>query len=270
MKWIGTSLPTLAALVAMPVLATPSLAGEKSPLDPSYVVELQLGLGVQPTYPGSQYYRPVPIPGISVRRSDEPVRFSAPDDGFGVPIVDSSGFRAGPVGNVVVPRWRTHEELLGLHKVRPAVEIGGFAEYFPAESLRMRVEVRRGVYGHDGIVATGGADYVATTGKFTFSVGPRVDIGSAAWTNTYFGVKPFEALRNGQVYAFEGAGGVAAVGALSTMRIVVAEDWSATAYGGLKRLTGSAAASPIPAVLGSRSQLTAGLLLAHSFMVGPF
>ncbi len=264
----STSAPLLALAAA--VASTPALAGGKGVLDPSYVVELQLGPGVQPTYPGSRYYRPVPLPGISVRRSDEPVRFSAPDDGFGAPVVDSSGFRLGPVGNVVVPRWRTHEELDGLHKVRPAVEIGGFAEYFPIESLRMRVEVRRGVYGHDGIVATGGADYVANADRFTFSVGPRIDIGNAAWTRTYFGVKPFEAARNGQVYAFEGAGGVAAVGAMSTMRVDVADDWSATAYGGLKRLTGSPAASPIPTVLGSRSQLAAGLLLARSFTIGPF
>ena len=156
MKSIGAPLVALATLAAAPALATFALAGDASVLDPAYVVELQFGPGVQPTYPGSRFYRPVPVPGISVRRSDEPVRFSAPDDGFGVPIVDSSGFRAGPVGNVVVPRWRTHEELIGLHKVRPAVEIGGFAEYFPVESLRMRVEVRHGLYGHDGIVATGG------------------------------------------------------------------------------------------------------------------
>ena len=270
MKSIGAPLLALVALVATPVLSRPALAGEASVLDPSYVIELQFGPGVQPTYPGSRFYRPVPVPGISVRHSDEPVRFSAPDDGFGVPVVDASGFRAGPVGNVVVPRWRTHEELIGLHKVRPAVEIGAFAEYFPVDSLRMRIEVRSGVYGHDGVVATGGADYVTSADRFTFSIGPRVDVGSAAWTRTYFGVKPFEAIRNGQVYAFEGTGGIAAVGALSTMRVNVAEDWSATAYGGLKRLTGSAAASPIPTVLGSRSQLTAGLLLARSFTVGPF
>ena len=261
-------LPALAVAAALAPTAAP--AREKSVLDPSYVVEVQLGVGVQPTYPGSRFYRPVPVPGISVRRSDEPVRFSAPDDGFGVPIVDSSGFRLGPVGNVVVPRWRTHEELYGLHKVRPAVEIGVFAEYFPVESLRLRVELRRGVYGHGGLVGTGGADYVVAGERVTFSIGPRVDFGSAAWADTYFGVKPHEALRNGHVTAFEGTAGVAAVGALSTMRVDVAPDWSVTAYGGLKRLTGSAAASPISTDLGSRNQLSAGVLFARSFMVGPF
>ena len=187
-----------------------------------------------------------------------------------MPVVDASGFRLGPVGNVVVPRWRTHEELYGLHKVRPAVEVGGFAELFPVDFVRLRLEVRCGVYGHDGIVASGGADYVASAERFTFSIGPRFDMGDAAWTNTYFGVKPFESLRNGQVTAFNASGGVAAVGALSTMRVEVAQDWSATAYGGLKRLTGSAASSPIPGTLGSRNQVSAGLLLARSFIVGPF
>ena len=56
-----------------------------------------------------------------------------------------------------------------------AVEAGAFVEYFPVESLRMRVEVRHGLYGHDGIVATGGADYVASADRFTFSVGPRIE-----------------------------------------------------------------------------------------------
>ena len=266
--------PTLCALLAGAALLSEgrvALATEQasSPLDPGYIVELQMGAGTQPTYPGARYYRPVPVPGISVRRTDEPVRFSSPDDGFGVPILDAQGFRLGPVGNVVVPRWRTHEELHGLHKVRPAIEAGVFVEYFPIEMWRARLEIRHGVYGHDGLVARAGTDFVAKAGPVTWSLGPRVDFGSQAFSRAYYGVKPYEALANGTVPAFSPQSGITSAGLLSTARTELDANWNATAYGGMQRLTGSAAASPIPRLLGSRNQFSAGLLFARSITITP-
>ena len=69
---------------------------------------------------------------------------------------------------------------------------------------------------------------------------------------------------------FRSSGGVTSAGLMTTARYDFAQDWNATLYGGLSRLAGSAAASPIPNVLGSRNQFTAGLLFARTFNVGAF
>ena len=245
-------------------------APAKGPLAPDWLVTVQLGPGVTPAYPGAKAYRPVPIPGIAVRRSNEPERFSAPDDGFGAPILDNGGFRVGPVANVIIPRWRTHQELYGLRKLHAAVELGGFAEYFPIENIRLRAELREGVYGHHGTVATLASDFIGRNGDFLFTSGPRVNFGSTRFTRTYFDVTPWQSLTNGHVPAFKAAGGVTSTGWMSTARYDFAPDWNATVYGGLQRLTGSAGASPIPNILGSRNQFTGGLLLAKTFNVGQF
>lgn len=268
----GRSLRVL-FLLACATAATPARAAEsaqKSPLSPDWLVTVQFGPGLTAAYPGSRDYRPVPVPGLGVRRSDEPERFAAPDDGFGAPILDASGFRAGPVGNVMIPRWRTHPELYGLRKLRAAVEVGGFVEYYPAEEFRLRGELRQGLYGHHGLVATVGADYIRRSGSFVFSAGPRVNLGSEAFARTYFAVSPEQALANGHVYAYRATAGVTSIGGMTTARYDFNRDWNATVYGGLQRLTGSAAASPIPTLLGSRNQYTAGMMFARTFAIGGF
>lgn len=268
-------LPTLAGLALCAALPAARAAdapapAEKSPLSPDWLVTLQFGPGLAPAYPGSAAYRPVPVPGIGVRRSDEPERFAAPDDGFGAPVFDVSGFRFGPVANVLVPRWRTHQELYGLRKLRTAVEAGVFAEYYPADELRLRGELRQGLYGHNGVVAAFSSDYVKRAGAFLFSAGPRVNLGSDDYMKAYYDVTFDQALANGRVYPFHSGGGVASAGFMSTARYDFTPDWNATVYGGLQRLTGSAAASPIPNLLGSRNQFSAGLLFARTFAVGGF
>ena len=248
----------------------PAAPAEKSPLAPDWLVTVQFGPGMAAVYPGAAAYRPIPVPGLAVRRSDEPERFSAPDDGFGAPILDTSGFRLGPVANVLLPRWRTHAELTGLRRLKAAVEAGVYAEYYPVEPVRLRAELRQGFFGHHGLVASIGADFVKRAGDFLFSAGPRVNLGSTNYAKAYFGVTPDQALLNGRVPAFRATGGVTSAGFLSTARYDFSPVWNATAYGGLQRLTGSPAASPIPNYLGSRNQYSAGLLFARTFTIGGF
>ncbi len=242
----------------------------KSPLAPDWLVTVQFGPGLSPAYPGSSAYRPVPVPGLGVRRSDEPERFAAPDDGFGAPILDTAGFRLGPVANVLIPRWTMHQELNGLRKLSTAIEIGAYAEYYPVDDMRLRGELRQGVYGHDGLVATFGSDFIRRAGAFLFSAGPRINLGTAAYANGYFDVTPDQALANGRVPPFQSHGGVTSAGFMTTARYDFDPRWNATVYGGLQRLTGSPGASPIPNILGSRNQYSAGLMFARTFTIGGF
>ncbi len=150
-----------------------------------------------PSFPGSGTLRPYPFPSISFRRIGEPELFSTPDDGFGFAIIDSNGFRAGPVANFVFKRGQ-RDGLNGIHSIELTHEIGGFAEYQSAH-FRTRAELRQGIDGHKGFVASLGADLYGGDGRATLSFGPRLSLGDNRYANAYFSVSPIEALVNGRI-----------------------------------------------------------------------
>jgi outer membrane protein len=223
------------------------------------------GIGaVTPSFPGSGRLRPYPFPSISFRRIGEPELFSTPDDGFGFSLIDVDGFRFGPVANFVFKRGQGGS-LLGVHTVELTYEVGGFIEYSTGDHFRARAELRQGVNGHRGFVAALGADLYAGDGRATISIGPRINFGDDRYADAYFSVTPFEAWMNGRIPPYEASGGLTAAGGLATIRYNFTKDTSATIYGGMQRLTGSVGSSPIPDLIGSRSQFTAGLSVARSF-----
>jgi MipA family protein len=233
-----------------------------------WIVTVRAIGAVTPSFPGSGTLRPYPFPSISFRRIGEAEIFSAPDDGFGFAILDSNGFRAGPVANFVFKRGQ-RDGLYGLHTVELTHEIGGFAEY-QSEHFRTRAELRQGIDGHKGFVASLGADLYGGDGRATLSFGPRLSLGDNRYANAYFSVTPYESVLNGRIAPYEANGGFTAAGGLATFRYDFSKDTNATIYGGLQRLTGSVGASPIPNDIGSRNQFTAGLSIARSFEIRGF
>lgn len=236
--------------------------------DQGWIVTVGVMGALTPSFPGSSTLRPYPFPSISFRRIGEPELFSTPDDGFGFAILDSNGFRAGPVANFVFKRGQ-RDGLTGVHTVELTHEIGGFAEY-QGEHFRTRAELRQGIDGHKGFVASLGADLYGGDGRATLSFGPRLSLGDNRYANAYFSVTPFESLANGRIEPYEANGGFTAAGGLATFRYDFTKDTNATIYGGLQRLTGSVGASPIPNEIGSRNQFTAGLSIARSFELRGF
>jgi outer membrane scaffolding protein for murein synthesis (MipA/OmpV family) len=234
-----------------------------------YIVTFQAIGAVAPSFPGSSVVRPYPFPGISVRGVGEPERFSAPDDGFGVPVFEADGLRMGPVANFVFRRgWR--DGLFGLHHVGITHEVGGFAEYFAFDHFRARAELRQAVDGHEGFVASLGADFYAEANSFRVSLGPRLNLGDNRYANAYFSVTPAEAILNGRLEPYQANGGFTAAGGVATVRYDFTPNLNATVYAGLQRLTGSVGGSPIPNLVGSRDQFTAGVSVSRSFEVAKF
>jgi outer membrane scaffolding protein for murein synthesis (MipA/OmpV family) len=231
-----------------------------------WIVTVNIIGAVAPSFPGSAQLRPYPFPAFNIRRIGEPERFSTPDEGFGVPLLDYEGFRAGPVGNFVFKRGE-RDGLFGLHKVGLTHEVGGFLEYAPTDYFRARAELRQGVDGHKGFVAVLGADVHGASGPVTLSVGPRLDFGDNRYANAYFSVTPAEVVLNGRLVPYQATGGFTSAGAIATARYDFAEGSSATIFGGLQRLTGSVGSSPIPTLIGSRNQFTAGLSIGRSFEI---
>jgi outer membrane protein len=231
-----------------------------------WIVTVSVIGAVSPSFPGSGQVRPYPFPAVAIRRVGEAEAFSTPDEGFGFPLFDYGGVRAGPVANFVFQRGQ-RDGLFGLRRVGLTHEVGGFVEVNPFDHFRMRAEMRQGVDGHEGFVAAFYADAYETVGRFRFSVGPRINFGDNNYANAYFSVSPFEALVNGRLLPYTATGGFTAAGGMATIRYNVTEAAAVSIYGGGQRLLGSVGSSPIPNLIGSRNQFNAGLALSYSFVV---
>ncbi len=235
-----------------------------------WIVTVSAAGVIGPSFPGARRMRPYPFPSVSFRRIGEPELFSTPDEGFGLSLVDTGAFRAGPVANFVFHRGQ-RDGLFGLRRVGLSHEVGGYAELYPVDHLRLRAELRQAVDGHRGFVAAFYADAYDRLGPFRISLGPRLNFGDNRYANAYYSVTLAESLINRRLTPYGATGGFTAAGGVATARYDFNDQTSATIFGGGQRLLGSVGSSPIPTLIGSRNQFTAGLAIARSFVVGdPF
>ena len=231
-----------------------------------WIVTVSVIGAVAPSFPGSGQMRPYPFPAVTFRRVGEPEIFATPDEGFGLPFVDLGYFRAGPVANFVFQRGQ-RDGLFGLRRIGLTHEIGGFVEANPIDHLRLRAELRQGIDGHQGFVAALYADAYDSFGPFRVSLGPRLNFGDNNYANAYFSVTPYEALLNGRLKPYSATGGFTAAGGMATIRYDFNDVTNVTIFGGGQRLLGSVGSSPIPNMIGSRNQFTAGMSVSYSFVV---
>jgi outer membrane protein len=239
----------------------PSISGD-------WTVTIGGGGELKPDFEGAKRYTVSPVPIFSVRRAGSPERFRDPRDGAGIALIDFGGFRAGPVGKFKAERKSSsYAELNGLGDVKFAVEIGGFAEYFPLDWFRTRVEARRGFGGHNGVVADFSADVIVPVlQRFSLSGGPRFTLESKRATEPYFSVDAAQALASG-LPAFDAKGGAHSVGAGAQARYRLSPQWEVHSYIEYDRLLGDAAASPLVTLRGSPNQTTVGIGAFYSFDV---
>jgi outer membrane protein len=239
---------------------------------PGWFVTIGLGPEALISFPGARTYRLWPTGTLAWRGPNDPPAFSAPDDGFGIALLDLGWLKAGPVGRFVPRRGLSNGNgnFYGLDNVHWTAELGGFVEGWISEHLRTRLEIRQGVNGHDGLDANLAIDAVERSGPFTFSIGPRLALGNTQFMSAYFSVTPLEALANGHVYPYQAYGGVTSLGGLAAVKYDISSAWSATAFAGYNRLVNSAAESPIPNRLGSLNDFSGGVIIAYSFNFGGF
>lgn len=269
-------LVVLAGLLAMPTTASAepaftlppppfTLPFLPSPLG-DWTVTIGIGAEAKPRFDGSKDFLLNPVPIFSIRRAGTPERFRSPRDGISFALVDFGGFRAGPVGKFVPERSVGSNAVLhGLDTVKWTAEIGGFAEYFPTDWLRGRVELRRGFGGHQGIVADFSADLIAPSWNgFTLSGGPRFSVGDGSALKPYFGIDAAQALASG-LPVHDPKGGARSVGAGALLRYRINPQWTVHSYVEYARLLGGAAASPLVRLRGSADQVTVGFGASYSF-----
>lgn len=254
----------LIAGVAATVLAVPAAAQDEAEEDEPRRTRIALGPQLYPSYPGSDSHDIGPYVDFSRTRGDEPFDFEAPDQSFGFSFGDDDGFSAGPVVNF--EGSRTAEDVgAALPKVGFTFEVGGAAQAWLGENVRLRGEVRKGLGGHDGWIGMGSADVVFRDGDaWLFAIGPRVTWSDDTYHDAWFGVAPADAVPSG-LPAYDPDGGIHAYGAAATFLTQFSPRWGIVTYAKYDRLTGDAADSPIVRVHGSRDQFSGGLALSYTF-----
>jgi outer membrane protein len=241
--------------------ATPALAQD------SEGTRVRVGLGgqIRPDAPGAEGYEFAPLFGFALKRTSGHFAYGAPDDSLGIAIYSKDGFSVGPVAHYQGGRRARDFDDVEVGKVSNTIEAGAFVQYELNEMFRLRTELRHGLGGHSGFVASAGADAVWRDGdRYAFSVGPRVNISNSRYQREFFGVSEERSLITG-LPEFDPDGGVHSFGATSGFNMHLSGPFGLFGFARYERLVGDAGKSPIVRELGSRDQLSGGLGLTYTF-----
>ena len=250
-----------------------ALAGEAAadavrPAPTDWTLTLGVEGRLMPSYDGSDRYVLRPIPLIDLRRAGTARSFSSSRDGASIGVFDNGNLRVGLTGKVRLPRRENDDaDLRGLGNVDWAFEAGVFAEYYPVNWLRTRIDVRRGFGGHHGVVGDLSADVVMPVSpRLTLSGGPRLTAVSAAANDPYFSINAAQSAASG-LPVYTASGGLRSYGAGGMARYEWSPRWATHFFAEYEHLTGSAAQSPLVTQRGNPNQVQFGLGATYSFDV---
>lgn len=226
-------------------------------------------IGVQaesaPPYEGAGHNSIMPLPVIRLRPADRPYRFTPPDDGLSLSLLGTDFISLGPVGRFQSKR-ESKGSLAGLDPIDWAGELGAFVDVWPAPWLRGRVEIRKGVTGHEGWVGDAGLDLIYTGNGWDFSIGPRIGYGDAEYRDTYFGVTPAEAAKGVFIRtAYAPGGGIRYIGAEAAVSLRLTPAWQVIFDAGYHSLDDDLSKSPVVTIAGSDDQANAGVTITYTF-----
>ncbi len=252
-----------AACAAVPAAA---LAGGLPPPSKDWTITLGVEGRVMPEFEGATNSMLRPIPIFRIRRAGTPDRFRSARDGAGIALLDTGSFKFGPAVKFRYARKEGDDaSLRGLGDIDWTLEAGAFAEFWPEDFLRMRVELRKGFGGHRGFVSDITADLVVpVTPQLTLSGGPRLTIADAKATDPYFSVTAAQALASG-LPAYDAGGGVRSYGAGAQARYAWSPRWASHMFVEYERLAGGAGNAPLVTQRGSRDQIQVGIGTTYSF-----
>lgn len=249
-------------LAAAAASASPALARQGD--DEPRRFRVALGGQLSPSYPGADETSFGPLIDVSVAEGGEVFAMEAADEGIGLPLVSAGGFEFGPA--LAFQSSRKESEVgAPVGKVGGSFEVGAFVQTYVAPSLRLRLEGRRGIGGHDAFVGKLSADYVVRDGdRYIFAIGPRLTLSDAKYQRAYFAVTPAVAAATG-LPAYRPRGGAQAAGVASSLHVQLAPRWGLYGFAQYDRLISDPADSPLVRAFGSRDQLSGGLAVSFTF-----
>lgn len=273
--------------VAQPAPSAPArpFAFAKPVFDDTWAT-IGLGVGMVPSYAGSNDYIAFPLPLITGRVGgvgiapngpgfvldvNSPKPAMGPRKGarlaFG-PAIRFRNDRNNRISDVVVAR---------AGKLDAALEVGGnvavsFPGVFkPFDALTIGVQARWDVLGaHEGMIIEPQVSYRALLGKgFTLQAQASAEFVDDNFAGYYFTVSPAQSIATG-LAQYRADGGLNRVGTLAILaydldRNPINGGWSLTGIGGYSRLVGDSADTPFTAVRGDANQFILGAGVAYTF-----
>lgn len=236
-------------------LAVPAVAQERS-----LNFALRGGVAAVPDYPGADDYSAVPDLGFTFGS----LKWGRANVGNGIGAIPDNGFSVRGAFKVRGDREAAdNTELTGLNDIDTAVELGLGVSYQQTNYLVFG-EVRQGFGGHSGVTGTLGADLILRPDdRWTFTAGPRINLGNTEYASTYFGVTPAEAGRS-RFAAYEADGGVLGAGISIGATYQIDDRWALESEFTYEKLMNAAEDSPITAI-GSDDQITLSIGLSRAF-----
>lgn len=221
---------------------------------------------VAPDFEGGKKYLFSAQPIISLGKVGPEARFISRNDNISFSLYDSGAVRAGLTGNILWGRdGGDADALKHLDPVRWGGEIGGFAEFYPTDWLRLRGEVRQGIRSHHGVVADVAADaFYDVTPAVRISGGPRLSFASAEYFDAFYGVDATEAAASG-LGEYHPGGGLKSAGLGGAITWKTTDRVTTTLFGEYARLMGPAADSSLVKERGSPDQFMVGVSASYRF-----
>ncbi len=270
---------------AAPTAAPPAFTLARPVFDDTWAT-IGLGVGMVPSYAGSNDYIAFPLPlivgrvgGVGISPNGPGFLFdlnsakpglaprTKPRLAFG-PAIRFRNDRADRITDTVVER-------AGL--LDAALEVGAHVGVtFPGvfrrfDQVSLGVQVRRDILGaHEGTTIEPQIGYRAVLGRaFTLQAQASLEFVDNTFANYYFTVSPVQAAATG-LPTFTAEGGLNRVGTLAILAYDLDGNslnggWSLTGVGGASRLIGDSARTPYTRQRGRPEQFILGLGVAYTF-----
>ncbi|WP_017664985.1 MipA/OmpV family protein [Porphyrobacter sp. AAP82] len=245
-----------------------------------------LGVGMVPSYAGSDDYIAFPLPLIAGRVGgvgiapngpgfvldvNSPKPAMAPRKGarlaFG-PALRFRNDRSNRISDDVVARAGRLDAAL---EVGASVAVAWRGVAKPLDQLSIGVQARRDVLGaHAGWVIEPQASYRARVGKaFTLQAQASMEFTDNRFARTYFSVTPAQSAAAG-LAQYSADGGLNRIGTTAILsydldRNPLNGGWALTGVGGYSRLIGDSAQTPYTSVRGNANQFILGAGAAYTF-----
>lgn len=270
----SAALAALLSLGALQAHATDYPTAPPMPAPPGTQEDWYLTIGgsirAVPEYPGSDDYTASPKLIFNISKASSLNAFRSVDDNPSIAFFDTGRFRIGAVGKLDLGRDQDdNAKLRGLGDVGTSVELGGFAEWYAFDWLRLRGELRYGFGGYEGLMGDLAADFIIPYQSWRFAVGPRLSFASSGYMQAYYGVTPLQAVSarfvGNPLPVYSAGGGLDAWGATAQLTKNFGNGFEAGVYGSYYRLVGDASDSPLTQ---SSNQFIAGVSLSYTFNMG--
>ena len=252
--------PVSAQVLQQQVLEQQDLT-QQQPSPGNWSVTLGAGLGTGPVYPGANTdrLRAIPLAQIVYDKT-----LFAGTEGLGLNLINSHGFRAGPLLSYIGGRNQDSDpRLSGLGDIHASLTAGVFASYRVGR-IEFRATVRQAVTQTDnGLLGLVQVDYLMPLirKKTLITFGPDLEFANARYDQTWFGVTGSQSLSSGLPMFSPGAG-VRDVGVHATLTHRYTEHFILRAFVSAKEITGDDANSPL---IENRTQVLFGVGLAYHF-----